>query len=446
MVQVVQTITELEAKNNLFSLRDNNGMPVWDVIRYDVIKHIQYHYNPNKETVPQTSIRNRIQILFRCLTPFLRLLYKGKKRVLFFVHSRHQNVDGRYYDRQAIDLINLIPQKDRFIIDSSHAGNCEYKAYKVPQAFFYAWFRIKHSFFRRSSIEQEVVRQIQDAINNGFGETVIDFNSIISIYEHFIALCEMFDWILGKIKPERIIISYGRYKALSYSAKNHKIPSYLIQHSLIDRADATIGGTCPKKEDGVNPDTLLTYGSYWGDYLKHLMNVKVLGNRYLYKDSGERSDDGTVLFVSSLYQGPYLSKLLLEYAPMHTDTEFIYKLHSGESSLREHYEHFFSNITNVSVQLNEESMAAILQRCSLVVLISSTTLFEALNAQKCVAIYDIPEFSDVTSFLKGAPNTYCFKNTQELESIINSQHFVVHKDLTYYDDFKKSVAKEALGI
>ena len=446
MIQVVSKIAEIEELNNFFSLRDKYGMPVWDVIRYDVIKHIQYRYNPNKETVPHTSVGNRLKIFVRCFTPFLRLLFKGKRRVLFYAHSRHQNKNGLYYDRQAIDLINMVAPGDRFIFDSSHAGSCEYEAYEAPQAFFYAWYRFKKVLNKKTLLDPSVTKRICDVINEGFSEFVINETTVISLYEHFVALCEMYDWILCIIKPERVIVSYGRYKAISFAARKKNIPSFLIQHSLIDKADATIGGTCPQKENGINPDTLLTYGSYWGEYLKHLMDVKVLGNRFLYKETGKVTDDGTVLFVSSLYQGPYLSQLLLDIAPRHTNVKFIYKLHPGEKGLREHYEKMFESVPNVCVQLNEESMASILQRCTLVVLISSTTLFEALNTGKCVAIYDVPDFADVTSFLKSAPNTYCFTEKSQLEEILLTHKYIKKDGLSYYDDFNVETANYVLAM
>lgn len=445
MIRIEERIEIIEKENDLFSLRDENGLPVWDILRYDVIKKVKYHFNPQKETVPHPSVKTRIKILFKCFKPFVKSLSIGRCRFFFYIHSRQMNEDGFYFDRDAIDLVRQTPQNERIVFDAS-AGTlkCVYPVFELPDTFFYLIHSIRH-FFTKDKLSSEVAQKICLALNDGFCEDVMSDGVLQSLYVHFISLCEMFEWLLKRTKPDKVIVSYGRYKAISYVARNYSIQSFLVQHSLIDKADATVGGTCPRKEDGANPDVILTYGSYWGGYLRHLMEVWILGNRFLYKPFKKVYDDGTIVFISSIDQGPYMADLLRIIAPHYDNREFIFKLHPGERSRKGHYIDYFRDISNISVVLMEEPLYSLLCRCSIVVLISSTTLFEALNIGKCVAIYDHPDFSDVTIFLKSVPNTYCFNNAQELEIIINSHHFI-EQGISYYDNLNMTVVNKVLGL
>lgn len=433
MIQVVDRIIEIEKSNRLYELIDDKGIPVWDILRYDVIKAIDYKYNPNRDLLPKSSKFHKLNILLNGILALIKLLTVGKKRVLFYSHSRYKNSKGKLYDRIANDLIERVSHNERIVFDARNEDDIIYRTYTLPIGFFYA-------LNRHALLDRNIGGKIVEAVNAGFQDDVISFSKIQSIYRQFTAQVCMFDWLLKKTKPEKIFISYGRFKPLCFSARKAGIPTWLMQHSLIEKDDATIAGTCPNKQFGINADTLLTFGSYWGDYLKHLMDIKVLGNRFLNKDGIKPCYDGSIVVVSSLYQGPYLSTFFVDFALKHKDLNFIYKLHPGERSYFQQYQQTFKRTPNVRVILDEKSMDDLLLTCSLVVLVSSTTFYEALNIKKCVAIYNIAEFESITRFLLQVPNSYPFTTASELETIIKQAKFDDKSNLTFFEALNEELA------
>lgn len=438
MIQVVDLIIEIEKSNRLYELIDDKGIPVWDILRYDVIKAIDYKYNPNRDLLPKSSKFHKLNILLNGIWALIKLLTVGKKRVLFYSHSRYKNSKGKLYDRIANDLIERVSHNERIVFDARNEDDIIYRTYTLPIGFFYA-------LNRHALLDRNIGGKIVEAVNAGFQDDVISFSKIQSIYRQFTAQVCMFDWLLKKTKPEKIFISYGRFKPLCFSAKKAGVPTYLMQHSLIEKDDATIAGTCPDKQYGINADVLLTFGSYWGGYLKHLMDIQVIGNQVLSKDGLDVSYNGTIVIASSLYQGPYLSNFFKEYAQKHPERRFIYKLHPGERIYLQRYRDLFENCANVKVVLDEQSMDDLLISCSLMVLVSSTTFYEALNLKKCVAVYAILEFESLTRFLLEVPNSYSFTTEKELDEIINNAKFDNSLAITFFEPFNEVLADQLMS-
>lgn len=437
MIPVVDHIIEIEKSNHLYEMIDDKGVPVWDILRYDVIKVIEYKYNPNRTLLPKSSISKRILILLKAIRMVFPLLFLKKKRFLFYIQSRYKNEEGKPFDRIANDLIVRASPSDRLVFDSSGNESDIYNSYKLPIGFFY-------TKYRKIQFDRQIGNTIAKTINAGFNDNVISFTQLQVIYSQFYAQVRLFEWILRKAKPEKVFISYGRFKPLCFSAKKAGIPTWLMQHSLIEKDDATIAGTCPNKKYGINADTLLTFGPYWGDYLKHLMNVQVIGNRIMSKVGIVPQYDGTIVIASSLYQGPYLSTFFMDFASDHPEMSFIYKLHPGEAVYLKRYLNLFAKCPNVKVILNEMTMDELIQSCSLMVLVSSTTFYEALHLHKCVAVYAIPEFKSLTRFLLEIPNSYAFTTEKELDEIINNAKYDDSLAISFFEPFNDTLADQLM--
>lgn len=438
MVSVVDRIIEIENKSHLYEYVDDKGIPVWDVLRYDVIKAIEYKYNPNKSMLPKSSLAQRIIILLESAIAFLRLFFLGEKRVLFFASLRYKDKDGQCYDRVANDLILRVDKGERVVLDTTPRNDTRYKTLTTPVGLFYA-------LCKKYELNQDFSDYVVEELNKGFQDNVITSERLQYIYSQFVSQTIMFNWILKRTKPEKIFISYGRFKPLCWTAKRLGIPTWLMQHSLIERDDATLSGTCPDKRFAINADVLLTFGTYWGDYLKHLMSVQVIGNRILSKSDVNVAYNGPIVFASSLYQGPYISDFLVGFASKHPDLSFVYKLHPGEKQYMQRYRDLFINCHNVRVVLDEMTMDELLVTCSLVVLVSSTTFYEALNLKKCVAIYNIKEFESITRFLLKVPNSYPFTEEEELENIIKDATFYEDQSISFFEPFNEELAEQLIN-
>ncbi len=238
-----------------------------------------------------------------------------------------------------------------------------------------------------------------------------------------------------------IVTSAGRYNAMMWCAKQKQITTYLMQHSLIEAKDGTLCGTCPSRDEGLYPDGLLTFGTYWGGYMKHLCDVYPIGNNFMYTKNTPCDNNDMVLFISSIYQGKYISVLAKEFAEKNPTTPIIYKLHNAEIPSKEKYIHYFSGNDNVQVYSTEEDLHDLISSSKLVVLISSTVFYETLSKKRCAAVWDHPDFTELTRMHKGFKNSHVFETVEQLTQIAENPQFV-EDGITFFEPYHEDIVKK----
>ncbi len=409
-------ISKIEKDNGFYSLFVNN-IPIWDGIRYEVIEHLI----AQRVESPVAKLNNQGKVSFplyyakefvrECLS-YISLLYVPHNRhkdFIFFISSRSK--DGHNsYDRQAAPILSRIPSHRRVIIEYQTGARYPDRNYCDFAPLFY---RLRRKSYKGN--DQSVSSFIANRINDEFGENIISPVIISSMIERFRSNCKAYLKLLGKIRPQKIIISYGRFKAICYAAKQFSIPVCLLQHALVFENDFALANTCPERSLGYFPDVFYTYGSFWGQYMKNLTDVRVLGNQYLSKAI---NNNGTsLLFISTSQQGLLLSPIVKQFALYRKDVHCIYRLHPAEYHLKSKYLEFFSGLSNVQVVTNEASFEDNLSNSKIVVGIFSTALYEALNQKRLVAVLENKDYDTYLSNLRGLDNVYFFRDYLELSDI-----------------------------
>ena len=438
-MDVIDKIIEIEKAKDLFSYKDAQGLPLWDVLRYDIIKIISARTNPQSQSLGQRGkTTSFIKLFLVNIKLFLKLLFIPSKNVWIHSAPRNINAQGVYFDKIAEAVITMLGAK-AVVTETGIKSPNLYKTYPLPEFLFHAIY----TRLLRPRLDEKYAYNLVQLLNDSFNQKVITVSELNKIYTHFMSSVATLDFVAKRVRPKKIVTSDGRYKAMFWVAKKYGIKTFLMQHSLMDSKDGTVCGTCPDREQGLFPDVLLTFGNYWGNYMKHLCDVVVIGNDYMVPSFTDVKSENKVLFISSMYQGRFLPSLVCEYARRNPSVKIIYKLHANEFSKKQKFIETFKDYQNVTVYSQEYDLRQLISMSKLVVLISSTVFYEALTQKRPVAVWDHPEFSSLTRMHKGILNSHVFNTVEELEHIAKDCQFEGGGP-TFYEPFNKDVAQQLL--
>jgi len=225
---------------------------------------------------------------------------------------------------------------------------------------------------------------------------------------------------------------------MMYAAKSLNIPIFELQHGMFNHSHPSYSYPASIKGKGDNvvlPDMLLTFSKYWGKGVNFPTEIISIGNDYFAARS-ESLTDNSILFISSLIHGKYLSELAVEYAQRNPNIEINFKLHPDEYSKENSYRKLFAVYENIHLLKSELPMNVLVSRSSLVVLICSTVLFEALHSNAKVAIYNKLDYETLSDCFS-LPNVYLFDSTEKL----HDAYLAEKKDnaVSFFDKFDKNL-------
>ncbi|MHC1779094.1 MAG: hypothetical protein AB9922_02520 [Bacteroidales bacterium] len=430
----------IEGKYEFYQIKDQYGNFIWDGIRYDVITSIMaktFHSISTLKDGNSSNFKRHIKVLknyFSEMVSLMSIPFLSKKKFVFSVSSRFKN-DFNSYDKSADSIINMLEEKDYYVINHHVPRNTRYKSHSDSLHLFMhlAWARKR---------DVTTIRFFADNINAEYGKDVISYSKVEELINKFYLSVIYYKYLLKRLRPLKVFISYGRYKALTEAAHSLNIKVYLLQHALVFENDFALCNTSPDKKHGYFPDYFLTFGSFWGQYMSHLMKVETIGNDYLCK-SGNPKNGKEVLFISTDSQGVFLSGLMLEFAEGNPTITCSYRLHPSEYKNADYYMGYFSKCPNIHVITINMSITESIEKCQIVVGIFSTVLFEALHSYRKVAIYDIPEFSSYTSNFRNVPNAFFIKNEADLVRLLNIDYS--ETDMIFFEPFDKGKAKSIIN-
>jgi len=438
---IQDTIFDIEKHYSLYKY-EVNGVSVWDGIRYDVIAYITAQgINDRSTKNGKQSINTLLSFFVACIAEIrtyisLIILPRKKRDYLLFISSRYHNGKNSF-DRQVFPVLREIPQKRRTIIEFQTGAKYSDPHYADAAPLY---FRLHNKSFK---ISIECAENISSIINEGFGHFVISKEIIQSFIRRFLSNNTYYLLLFKRIQPKKIIVSHGRFKSICFAANQLNIPVVLFQHALIFEDDFALANTCPNRSMGHFPNKLLTYGSYWGGYMKKLVDVSVVGNMFLsHRIEGKAGD--SILVISTAQQGLFLSPVINSFARSNPGINVIYRLHPAEFCLKEKYEDLFRGCGNVLIMKDELSLEESIAQCRVVVGIFSTALFEALHNNRIVAVLEELKYQTYESHLKGLDNVYFFKDANELSLLVNIK--AVQSRVTFFEPLNESVLQESITI
>lgn len=438
---MVQDVIAQIEKDIGFYNQTIDGNPIWDGIRYDIISFINAHEitDAQKKTDSKSlSLFAKIKYFFLGIWSVISLTYLPMKRkdYLFVISSRFK--EGKQsYDRQIAPILPLIDKEKRIIIEHHIGAKYDDSYYMDGASLFY---RVNKFKYRK---RYDISEFFADNINKHYGRNVISSSVVNTMINRFFSNRDFYFKLLSNIKPSKIIISYGRFKSMCAAASKLRTPVFLLQHALVFENDYALSNTCPNKGRGYFPNYLLTYGSYWGKYMDHLTEVKVLGNKYL-SEKLKSSKGESILFISTSQQGIYLSPVVKQFAEANPEVPCLYRLHPTEYSIKDKYDLLFNGCPNVKVITTELTFEDSLAESRFVVGIFSTTLFESLHQERPVAVLNIDKYQTYLTNLKSLANVYFFNDYRELSDIINNTF--IKTEMTFFEPLNENTLSFMVGL
>lgn len=407
---------DVEKKGNLFDIVDKNNYPLWDILRYYIFCTYYYSEEDFKRLniVSSKKWRDYLFLVKEVLKFILCILFIKKGKVLIQTASRFKDERDCYYDKLSRALITML-KSDCFILETNQRMKLAYNTN-------YDFSSIIRRFFKSDHLDGAVYNKIYNLLIDKFGYCNFNYNTLNVVYHHFQSDVFYYNFLINKLSPKKIFTSAGNPKALTWVARNNNIPILIFQHAgiLFEEIEYSYPLFINSNSNIAFPDKLLTFGSYWGKGINiPVKKIVIVGNDYYYKIPPIKDKD-MILIISTIIHGKLLAHFLRDYALIHKELNFVFKLHPNEFHLVYYYKEIFEGLLNIQIISSEIDTSDLVAQSQLVILIVSTVMYEALNQNKKVAIYKKLNYERDPSVFS-LPNFYLFNSNEELDVIIQKE-------------------------
>lgn len=423
----------MEEDLDLFSKRFN-GISWWDPVRNDVFNLIYYSLS---EATPVQSYR--IGLLKRAFGFFQRCLMKltleikikfQRYDVVVLRAPRHLDSNGRRRDIILDDIISCTPGKKLIINTFPH------------------YYHIRQSGKFNCQLNSVDLCNINTEVQSRFGLKIdVEFFISEAIGRYRSAL-HQYDRLLKKVSPKFVLlVQNGIEKSLFCAAHSQSIPAIEAQHGLINYAHPAY--SYPLKVNASNmvslPTVFLTFSTYWFDRCHYPVTKKVVvGNQQFFVSSTlAKTDD--ILVVSSVVHEDAIEKVLLAAAHLLESRRFVYKLHSNQFERTPEIKKRMAALNNVEVVSDELTMQKLIERCGSVFCISSTGVYEALQAGRVIYLLAVQDFQKHAD-LFWHPRVRVVKDQKEFVHALAEFSGTVDKgeDLVFFQKFDEIAVKKLM--
>ena len=423
-MRVIDRFHRMEFENSLFDLDNKENLPLWDIIRYNV--YLKYYYPEKDRSRFEKEKKHTLSEYFHLgkmlfFFAYNLLFYKSKN--VFFTASRYVDDFGRYFDKSAQALIDFT-EGDCLIMEPI-------LGVKMKNPFLYDFSNVLRRFYNKKSLNINDFEAIKKALETEFKECLVTYEEINRMLLNFKVDYFFYKWFFFFKKTKKIFISLGNPRAVIMAAKQFNIVTFLVQHASIefDSIDLSYPQSISPDSRILFSDYVLTYGDFWcKNFNVPAKEIITIGNDYFFNKPNLVCNN-SILIVSTIIHGGELKELTRRMAIKRKDLNFVYKLHPNEFSYVEEYISFFIENTNVKIITDQVDTSTLISQSSLVVLIVSTVVYEALNQQKKVAIYKKINFERQLHLLE-CPNIYFFNNEDEAFGILDQE--VISNESNYY--------------
>lgn len=427
---------KIEEEQKLFDLKSDEVPQIWDILRVTIYNDFIIGHSKYKIRI-HNSIFNKIKSMVYSIKN-LSSIWHGKN--LFFIISRDVDSEGFWYDKISKQLIDLCPKNERIVIElNPFSGKSRFK--KIHYCLF--------SLIRIFIIKRyHIPINTWNTINNCFNDiSSIKLNKSIldEEYSSFIKNERVIGYFLRILRPKHIFVSCDCQKAIYSAAKKLHIKTYEMQHGnlVYEYPSYSYPQSITESSNIVYADQYLKLGSKWGIDMNIPCKQSVIGNDYLCP-IGEKSSksENCILFISTILHRDILMPLCRDFAKEHQNIKFIYKLHPGEFSLKNDTEKYFESIDNISVLTNESPMNRLIYLSKVVVLITSTTFFEAISRNRTVAVLQTDNSYLISNYVSSSKNASYVNNINDIYQLYLKEP--ITENINFYDKFNKTFAESII--
>lgn len=437
-----QSFLAFEERNKLFLLKDEKNTFVWDVIRFHA--YLAYLWPGAKGAPASESTRKKIRrhiVMGLSLLRFLLTLYK-KKKYLFFLCSRDRLSNGRFYDKNAQDVLAYV-QQDAFLLETFYNDSGKYNYSSRVFNPNYVFISLYSRLVKRENNYEELVTLINNELGIGWN------NQTINTYlNNFRAEYRFYSYLFKAKRIRKIFLTQnGIQKALLAAASDRHITVSEFQHGIIDPGHLAYNypDSITNADNIYVPDLFLSFGEFWTNGI-HFPVKKVIsmGNTAYFNGalSPEKKADRDALTVaSSDIFGKRLAELTKAFSQKNPQVQIYFKLHPNQFREREWYESDFMGFEHIAVICNEYSIPELIIRSKGVLAIQSTAVYEALQANRQVFILQEDSYYR-HSHIFGLQNVHLINDATELTTAFGQD--VVKEKITFFEAFNRSKLEDVL--
>ena len=431
---VVDDFFEMEKECKLFDLRTEDDTPIWDLVRMYVYLKYYFPKSDQNHEVQETSVLNYLNFIKGFFKTIYYFLF-NKADFFFLPVSRNTDKNGKYFDKASMSAIKAMG-RNAFIFELQSVN----RKYKYAAANNYIEY-IKKLRRNKSELPLSIYTKIEEALIAFFNECKVSHRELNNIYQDY-KFDEKYYGKIFKIKKVKkiFITNNGFKKGIFKAAKNLNIPVYELQHGSFEKDHLAYSypSFVKPKEKILLPDYLLTVGDYWGSYFNVPIKKLSIGNDSFFSKHSS-SNDKSILFVSSKIHGKELYLIAKALAFQFPDININFKLHSNEYSDEIFYTHEFKEYKNIRVIKSEIDIQELISKAVIVILISSTVLYEALSQNKKVAIYKKVNYTGLQNIFN-LPNVYLFDKADEISEILKRE--TINNKVNFFKAFDSKSFQE----
>lgn len=444
-----KSFLEMEEKFRLFELKDDGIPYLWDIVRMNTYK--AYYTKGVDDSLFISNKQKGVNDVFHRIVSVVKsscyFLTHLRAKYIIAPHSRYLK-DGVYYDKICTSVIEDLKNEILVVEDHSYRNKYSYGGffpYLVERYFIHK--------FQNYCISDKSFEHIEKALKDAFGEVLVDKKYLNRLVRGYLVQREFYDYIFSITSCSTFFyVLSGSQKGAIEAAKKHNIVCYELQHGAFENDHPAYSYPpfiTKESKNIIMPDFLLTFGSYWGTNVNFpVKGIKVIGNdEYVYAGTKLDLQDFVVVISNGLHKDILIpaTKILADSFPLLT---FIYKLHPGEFSAKDHYINQLKECANVRVYSTEYDIRDLLCASSLVLLaattVMSTCLYESLNYKKKVVVVK-PYEDEGPDFLYNCPNVFLSDGEDYVSTVqIALQNDENSLSLSYFVKYKgiKAVLNE----
>ncbi len=445
---------EFEKRHDCFNQKIGD-VYFWDIIRYELYIDILRNIKPVNVVKKNTkiSILNKTIRVLKQIFSLVNFLLFTKCDFLFITSSRNKIENDLFFDRNLGDILNVCNKKnvlfEKFQIDIT---DCHYRknALLDPSVTIKS---ILSKFIRRKDYSQ-VLASIHKEFehcnftNERINELVVNYKTDLLFY----------NFVFKNKKPKICFVNQnGIQKGLFCAGERYKVSIVEVQHCVIDEGNPAYHYSKDiiyKKEQLYLPTYFFTYSSYWNEQVYYpVKKIIDIGNSFLFKPSNFIDEDslkkGALVVASANVYGENLKEIVIALSKKNSEIPIYFKLHPNQFAEKEYYITEFLDFKNVQVVSNENNMEQLLAESNSLLVIQSTTIYEALHLRKKGIIYKRQSFEGHNSLFDN-PNVYLVDTAEEIigainqpyiEENLNEQFFFKDFDLKKFQRFLAEVIK-----
>lgn len=403
---------EMEKKYDLFSLRTDGDIPLWDIFRSEVWNFVIYKDDlKSKSAAPVGRIQNLITMIKRYLSLFKVF---SKKKYFFFGVSRFVDSKKMYYDPYLESIKPIIG--DNYTLYETVLNKSAYRdtgIFNISSSLQ----KILQPFYRKNALRElqsEHIEFVKNAIKETYGYEVVTSAVLENIFYkfkvHYLLYRQLFS--IGKFKAV-FLNQNGFQKGLIYAAKKIGIPVLEFQHAdVIEFNVVWHYGTQPKTfQDIIFSDYFLTYSDFWSLQNNIPAECVEIGTA-IHNINDHQVDATSVAIISTKEHEEELNSLVIKLAVNYPEVNYKYKLHPAQYDAIHEYIDLFSDYSNVEVVSVDKSISDLITEIQSFIVIYSSVIFELLQAKKDVYIYKRQNFWFFRKFFT-VTDVYQFDSPEE---------------------------------